>query len=278
MKNVSDIYPLSPMQELMLVFALSQPDSDLLLNQVVFTLEGDVDVFVLEQCWKDAVDYHPMLRTLFLWDGLKEPVQVVRETVELDWQYHEWDDTTSEEQQNRLAKLLQKDRARGFDLSKAPLMRFNLCHLGNRRYTLVWNSHHLIGDRWCIGILVQEISKRYDAYQAGIKVQLETTRPFRDYIRWLKQQDIQAAQEFWRKELVGRGLLPRGKRLSMKAASLLFRHPRLFALAGRLGRTALRWLPRWATHNRFNTWTVARELPEPPKESFRDWYRRNRQT
>jgi L-lactate dehydrogenase complex protein LldF len=82
----------------------------------------------------------------------------------------------------------------------------------------------------------------------------------------------------WRGELVRRGLLPWSKRLSMKAASWLFQHSRVFALAGRIGRTMLRWAPHWLTHNRFNKWTVARELPEPPKESFRDWYRRNRKT
>ena len=82
----------------------------------------------------------------------------------------------------------------------------------------------------------------------------------------------------WRKELVGQGLLPLGKRFSMKAASLIFRNAWLFVLMGWTGRTALRWLPHWATHNRFNQWSVARELPEPPKESFRDWYRRNRQS
>ncbi|MDA8743241.1 lactate utilization protein [Rubripirellula amarantea] len=80
----------------------------------------------------------------------------------------------------------------------------------------------------------------------------------------------------WRGELVGRKLVPLNKRWSMKAASLLFRHPRMFALMGKAGRTALRVLPRFATHNRFNTWTIARELPEPPRESFRDWYRQNR--
>jgi L-lactate dehydrogenase complex protein LldF len=80
----------------------------------------------------------------------------------------------------------------------------------------------------------------------------------------------------WRKELVGRGLLPRSKRWSMKLASWLFMHPRVFALAGRIGRTALRWLPHGLTHNRLNTWSIARELPEPPRESFRDWYARNR--
>jgi L-lactate dehydrogenase complex protein LldF len=80
----------------------------------------------------------------------------------------------------------------------------------------------------------------------------------------------------WRQELAEQRLLPMGKRLSMTAASWLFRSPWLFALAGRLGRTALRWSPRWLTHHRFNKWTLARELPEPPRESFRQWHARSR--
>lgn len=80
----------------------------------------------------------------------------------------------------------------------------------------------------------------------------------------------------WRGELVGKKLLPWSKRMSMKFASRLFQSPFLFSLAGKVGRTTLRLLPRWATHNRLNTWTIARELPEPPKESFRDWHRRHR--
>jgi L-lactate dehydrogenase complex protein LldF len=81
-----------------------------------------------------------------------------------------------------------------------------------------------------------------------------------------------------RGELVGKGLLPKSKRWSMSFASYLFQHPQLFALAGRLGRMALYWLPHFLTHNRLNAWTVARELPKPPKESFSEWYARNRPT
>ena len=80
----------------------------------------------------------------------------------------------------------------------------------------------------------------------------------------------------WRGELVGKGLLPLTKRLSMRGASLLFRSPALFSLVGKMGRTALGILPRWATHNHLNKWTIARDLPEPPAESFRQWHRRNR--
>jgi L-lactate dehydrogenase complex protein LldF len=80
----------------------------------------------------------------------------------------------------------------------------------------------------------------------------------------------------WRKELASQRLLPLGKRMSMSLAAFLFRHPRFFASAGYLGRTMLRVLPHAVTHNRLNTWTIARELPVPPRESFRHWYHRNR--
>ncbi|MEO1615143.1 MAG: lactate utilization protein B [Planctomycetota bacterium] len=80
----------------------------------------------------------------------------------------------------------------------------------------------------------------------------------------------------WRGELVGKKLLPLSKRVAMRFASHLFRSPKIFALSGTLGRTALRVLPRWATHNRFNKWTIARDLPDAPKESFRDWHRKHR--
>lgn len=80
----------------------------------------------------------------------------------------------------------------------------------------------------------------------------------------------------WRKELVGKRLLPLSKRLSMKGASFLFRHPKLYSLVGRIARFSLRHLPRWAMINRFNTWSIARELPAPPRESFSQWYAKNR--
>ncbi len=80
----------------------------------------------------------------------------------------------------------------------------------------------------------------------------------------------------WRKELVGRKLISRTKRWPMKFASFLFQHPSLYAWAGRIGRISLRYLPHWLTHNRWNKWAVARELPQPPKESFREWYAKNR--
>jgi thioesterase domain-containing protein len=221
MKNVSDIYPLSPMQELMLVHAVSRPDKDLLFNQVVYQLDGDLDAALYESCWKEIVQRHPMLRTLFLWEGLKAPVQVVRETAALDWQYHDWSGLPAEEQETRLTALLQEDRQRGFNLNGAPLMRFAFCRRGEQNFSLVWSSHHLILDRWCIGILVGETAALYQANRSGTTAGFEPGRPFRDYIRWLQQEGTQAAEDLWRGELAGITQLTRlgGTEISKPALS-----------------------------------------------------------
>lgn len=72
--------------------------------------------------------------------------------------------------------------------------------------------------------------------------------------------------------LADRKLIPLGKRLSMKLASNLFRWPWVYRLAGRVGRTALRRLPRFLIYNRLNGWGRQRELPIAPDQTFSQAY------
>lgn len=77
----------------------------------------------------------------------------------------------------------------------------------------------------------------------------------------------------WRKHLVARGLMQGSKRRLMKLTGAVLRRPGIYATAGRIVRQWLRMAPRWMVYNRFNAWGRQRELPSPPSESFRDWYR-----
>ncbi len=81
----------------------------------------------------------------------------------------------------------------------------------------------------------------------------------------------------WRREIAGRRLLPATKRLSMKLAGYIFRHPRLYRWAGKLARAIVPHLPRFLVYNRFNPWGRQRELPDFPKRSFREIYRERQQ-
>ena len=91
MKGVEDIYPLSPMQQGMLFHSLYAPNSGAYIEQITCRFEGRLDLDAFEGAWRQVLKKHPILRTAFLWEGLDEPLQVIRENAEitieiLDWQ------------------------------------------------------------------------------------------------------------------------------------------------------------------------------------------------
>jgi L-lactate dehydrogenase complex protein LldF len=76
-----------------------------------------------------------------------------------------------------------------------------------------------------------------------------------------------------RRQLALFGLVPKGKRYSIKLAAAVLNRPWLYRIVGRLARSVLRKLPRSFVYNRFNIWGRQRDLPPPPKQSFRELYR-----
>jgi L-lactate dehydrogenase complex protein LldF len=82
----------------------------------------------------------------------------------------------------------------------------------------------------------------------------------------------------WRKEIAVRGLVPISKRVSMGLASQVFLRPWLYRFGGRMARWIVPKLPRFLMYNRLNGWGKQRELPEFPKESFRDAWARKKRT
>ncbi|MFO0580835.1 MAG: lactate utilization protein B [Anaeromyxobacter sp.] len=76
-----------------------------------------------------------------------------------------------------------------------------------------------------------------------------------------------------RKQLVALGHDPGWKRVAMRFVGWLFASPARYAWAGRLGRLALRLLPRGLLNLRWNAWARQRELPPAPPKSFRELWR-----
>jgi L-lactate dehydrogenase complex protein LldF len=60
----------------------------------------------------------------------------------------------------------------------------------------------------------------------------------------------------------------------MKLASIVLSRAWLFDLCGRLSRWVVPHLPRVFIYNRLNGWGRQRELPEFPRRSFREEYRK----
>jgi L-lactate dehydrogenase complex protein LldF len=79
----------------------------------------------------------------------------------------------------------------------------------------------------------------------------------------------------WRQVLTQEGYTPTAKTVAMKAMSTTLSHPSFFNIAGKAGRWAMKLAP-WALNNKFNPWYKQRDMPEPPKQSFTEWYKKNK--
>ena len=203
MSTVKDFYPLSPMQEGMLFHSLMDQGSGVYVKQGTYTLSGELNIAALERAWQDVVDRFAILRTFFLWGDLEKPIQVVQSKVPVTLHQEDWSDVPEAEAQRRLYEFYEADRVRGFDLSQPPLIRMTLIVLGRENYRLVWTWHHILIDGWSEGLLDKALFELYSAHSTGRKPQLPRSRPFRDYIRWLQQQELPKAEAFWRRTLQG---------------------------------------------------------------------------
>ena len=202
-KNIEDFYPLSPMQQGILFHSLADSKSEVYFEQFSWNLRGTLDVKAFRHAWQYVIERHSILRTCFVWEGLKEPAQVVHREVNIPWQEYNWQHLSLEEQQHKLEIFLENDRSSGFELKQPPLMRFTLVQLEEISFNFTWSHHHLLLDGWSVASIFKEVFACYKAFSSGQELYLELIRPYRDYIVWLQQQDLSKAETFWRQTLKG---------------------------------------------------------------------------
>jgi amino acid adenylation domain-containing protein len=203
MKNIEDFYPLTALQQGILFECLMAPGSGLYCQQAVASIEGDLNVAALIRSWKGVANRNPALRTSFIWEGVKEPLQVVHREVPVDLEQEDWRHLTPSEQQSRLAAYQSNPQNRQFDLTKPPLSRTFLVRMSDNVYQMISSSHHLLGDAWSAALLWEELFAFYKAFSNGLEPQLKSRRPFKEYVKWQRQQDFSEPERFWRNYLAG---------------------------------------------------------------------------
>ncbi|MCH9647813.1 MAG: amino acid adenylation domain-containing protein, partial [Deltaproteobacteria bacterium] len=199
------ISPLTPIQQGILFHSLESGENGVYVGQTHCLLEGPLEVEAFAAAWQQVTQRHDALRTAFLWHELEEPLQATHSTVEMSLERGDWSDSSAEEQKILLAELLAKDRRRGFDLDRAPLMRLTLIREGEASHRLVWSTHHAILDGWSKSLLLQEVLSAYEALRLGREVELIAAHAYRDYLAWRWSRPAGAAESFWRQLLAGYG-------------------------------------------------------------------------
>ncbi len=196
-KHVLDMYPLSPMQQGMLLHALIAPDSFVSFEQFSFLLEGALHRKFFEKAWEYLGTQHDVLRTVFDWQTFSQPVQIV---VKENLSAVHWEDLShlpEDIQAQKLKQFQTVDRHHPFNLASGPLIRISVFKLGAQSFSCLLSLHHIISDGWSFPMLLESLFQIYQSFCQNTQFTAAKNRPYKEYIKWLNQQDAQKAQEFW---------------------------------------------------------------------------------
>ncbi|UXY50548.1 amino acid adenylation domain-containing protein [Pseudomonas tohonis] len=202
-EDIEDIFPLSPMQEGLLVHTLLERHSGIYFMQECYVIREALDYAEFRSAWRQVIQRHEAVRASFVWNTGGELLQVIRRAPEVDVALLDLSLLPADEAKARIEAMLEAERKAGFDLADAPPIRFHLFRLPDRTHLFVMSNHHILLDAWCRSLLMADFFEIYRARLEGRQEHLETPYRFRHFIEWLQRQAPEAAEAFWRQQLEG---------------------------------------------------------------------------
>ncbi|MFF2845984.1 amino acid adenylation domain-containing protein [Streptomyces sp. NPDC058001] len=202
-RPLEDCYPQTPVQQGMWFQSQYAPGEGTYHVQNVLRIDQELDVEAFRESWARVMHRHSILRTSFWTTGDNEALQLVWADLPVPLQIEDWRSHSDTDQQNLLDTYLQQDRARGFDPHDTPQWRMLLARTADDRHQLVWSAHHSILDGWSISLILNDAVQEYGAITQGHHLEQTPPRPYRDYVSWLKEQDLEQAETYWRDTLDG---------------------------------------------------------------------------
>ncbi len=216
-KNIEDIVALTPLQEGMLFHYLQNPGSPLYLEQLSLDISGPMDKGFFEAAWQEVARRNGALRTLFRWDKMEKPVQIVLKPSTKESagstvgsggpkiRYVSFSPIGEDSERagdKWVENIKAADREERFDLTASPF-RVTLCEVTENRHQMIISNHHILLDGWSTGILLKEFFGTYAALVEGRHTQGQAKQPFKEFVKWIRTQDPAAAETFWRNYLEG---------------------------------------------------------------------------
>ncbi|MFT0474785.1 non-ribosomal peptide synthetase [Pseudomonas antarctica] len=200
---IEDIYPLTPMQEGLLLHTLLEPGTGLYYMQDRYRINSVLDPERFAQAWQAVIARHEALRASFCWNVGEDMLQVIHKPGSAPIEYLDWSAAAQSEQEPRLQALLKAEREAGFDLLNQAPFHLRLIRVGEARYWFMMSNHHILIDAWCRSLLMHDFFDIYMALGEGREAQLATPPRYRDYIAWLQRQNLAEARQWWQQNLQG---------------------------------------------------------------------------
>ncbi|MBY0290179.1 MAG: amino acid adenylation domain-containing protein, partial [Mycobacteriaceae bacterium] len=193
--QVADVLPLTPLQEGLLFLANTAPASDVYAVQLGITFSGPFDADRLRDAVRIVVARHPNLAARFC-SQFDEPIQIIPADPAPVWRCVELP-AGSVDRAEQIDRIGAEERVAVCDLAGGPNFRAALIEIGEGERHFVLTFHHIVMDGWSLPILLSEIFAGYRGQR------LPPPTPYRNFVNWLADRDVAAAEAAWHGVLAG---------------------------------------------------------------------------
>lgn len=182
--TIEDIYPCTPLQEILMAFSARSAES--YVAQRVAEIPDQATASRLKAAWSQAIKESAILRTRVVEFKDHGFMQVVT-SESPDWQICDMN----------LDQFLEENQKKPMAVNM-PLSRYAIVHdISKDKLYFVWTVHHAVYDGWSTDLIIERARNAYR--------NLPTTRPaeFKHFIRYLVDPAREISKEYWRVQLQG---------------------------------------------------------------------------
>ncbi|MET4656756.1 amino acid adenylation domain-containing protein [Streptomyces sp. PvP037] len=173
--NIQDVYPLAPLQEGLFFHHLmaDRDGTDVYATPMVLTIATRERLEDFLAALRRMVVRNDIYRTVIVWEGLREPVQVVVRHAELPVE----EIAPAPDGSDAVDRLLSTGES-AMDLTRAPLLRVRVTETPDGGWTVLLRIHHLVQDHTTFDVVLDELR----AFMNGRGETLPAPVPFREFV------------------------------------------------------------------------------------------------
>ena len=173
----------------------------------IVKLRGELNIRALEKAISYLLQRHESLRSNFE-NRSGKPVLKIAPQLDFVLPIVNLENLSPTEREKTIQKLIKQEIATTFNLESDRLVKFTLLKLTPQSHILIIIIHHIIADGWSMGILTQEFSHLYQAYNQNTTPNLAPLPiQYSDFAVWQRdyfQENILNSQiNYWQNALDG---------------------------------------------------------------------------
>lgn len=192
--NVADILPLNQVQKGMLFEYIRENGGLTNLIHLTVQFRDKLDFRLAQDAWRTVVNCHDVLKSLFRWRELSQPIQILLKDIEPQMNCYEGEfDEELVEIKRRHEKLV--------NIETVPFT-ISLWSNASHNTTMLITYNHILMDGWSMSCILRDFILAYSGILEGKATALTNIR-IKDYVHLFQKPFSESSRTYWETYLEG---------------------------------------------------------------------------